>query len=62
VSISGNITGNIINAVSSIIIPVFANNTVRDTTIATPTAGMMALVAGAFQGYNGSNWVIFTTS
>jgi hypothetical protein len=62
VSISGNITGNTINAVSSIIIPVFTSNTVRNTNISTPTAGMMAVVAGTFQGYDGTNWVTFTVS
>ena len=57
-----NITGNNITGLTSITLPVYAANVDRDTAIPTPTAGIMALVANVFQGYDGSNWVTFTAS
>jgi hypothetical protein len=62
VSATGNVTGNNITGLTSITLPVYAANVDRDTAIPTPTAGIMALVANVFQGYNGSNWVTFTAS
>ena len=62
VSVAGNVTGNNITGLTSITLPVYAANVDRDTAIPTPTAGIMALVSGTFQGYNGSNWVTFTAS
>jgi hypothetical protein len=62
VSTSGNISAGNITGLTSITLPVYAANVDRDTAIPTPTAGIMVLVANAFQGYNGSNWVTFTAS
>ena len=46
VAVSGNITGNNINAVTSLGLPVYANTTVRDSSIASPQPGMMIFVTG----------------
>ena len=62
ISTSGNITSGNVTGLTSITLPVYAANVNRDTAIPTPTAGIMALVSGTFQGYNGSNWVTFTAS
>ena len=50
---------NKLAATSYIKLPVYADNTARDTTIVTPEAGMMVFVtSGAkFQGYEGNAWV-----
>jgi len=46
VSATGNITGNNINSNTTFQLAVFANATVRDSTIASPVAGMMIYVTG----------------
>jgi hypothetical protein len=46
VSATGNITGSNVNASTSVGLPVYANTTVRDSTISTPTPGMMIYVTG----------------
>ena len=48
------------NIATSFTLPVYADNTARDTTIVTPAAGMMVFVTDAskFQGYDGNAWVI----
>ena len=38
-------------------LPNYANATVRDSSITSPTAGMIILNGTTFQGYNGSAWV-----
>jgi hypothetical protein len=46
VSATGNITGNNINSTTTFRLAVFANATVRDSSIASPVAGMMIYVTG----------------
>jgi hypothetical protein len=45
---------------TTFVLPIYADNTARDTTILTPAAGMMVFVTDAskFQGYDGNAWVI----
>jgi hypothetical protein len=38
-------------------VPVYADDTARNTAIASPTAGMIIVNGTTFQGYNGSSWV-----
>ena len=40
-------------------VPNYANATVRNSEISSPTAGMIVLTGTTFQGYNGSAWVDF---
>ena len=44
--VAGNISGNNINATTSLGLPVYANATVRDSAIASPRPGMMVFVTG----------------
>jgi hypothetical protein len=46
VSATGNVTGNNINSITTFRLAVFANATVRDSSIASPVAGMMIYVTG----------------
>ena len=46
VSVTGNITGNNINSTTTFKLAVFANATVRDSSISSPVAGMMIYVTG----------------
>jgi len=45
-TISGNITGNNLNTTTSLGLAVYANTTVRDSTISSPQPGMMIFVTG----------------
>jgi len=45
-AISGNITGNNLNTTTSLGLAVYANTTVRDSTISSPQPGMMIFVTG----------------
>ena len=45
-AISGNLTGNNLNTTTSLGLAVYANTTVRDSTIASPQPGMMIFVTG----------------
>ena len=45
-AISGNITGNNLNTTTSLGLAVYANTTVRDSTITSPQPGMMIFVTG----------------
>lgn len=38
-------------------VPVYENETVRDTAINSPASGMLIMVGNNFHGYNGSSWV-----
>ena len=61
---NGNISGadyvlaNVVNTNTVLTLAIYANATVRDTTITSPTAGMLIFNTSAanFQGYDGSNW------
>jgi len=44
--VSGNVTGNNVNSTTSVRLPVFANTTVRDSSIASPLPGMIIFVTG----------------
>ena len=46
VSATGNVTGNNINSTTTFKLAVFANTTVRDSSIASPVPGMMIYVTG----------------
>jgi hypothetical protein len=46
ISAPGNVTGNNINSTTTFGLAVFANATVRDSSIASPVAGMMIYVTG----------------
>jgi hypothetical protein len=46
ISATGNITGNNINSTTTFRLAVFANATVRDSSIASPVVGMMIYVTG----------------
>lgn len=52
-----SVTATNVSATGFVKLPVYANNTARDTAIPTPTAGMMVLNGTTFQGYNGTAWV-----
>ena len=56
VSTTGNITGNNVSAVTAFQLPVYANTTIRDTAISSPTVGMLIVVGNTYQGYNGASW------
>jgi len=51
---TGNIIGNNINSTSSFRLPVYANTTVRDSTITSPVPGMMIFVTGTGMQVRGS--------
>jgi len=51
-------SGGLVSA-GPIHVPQYANATVRDATITTPSTGMIVLTGTTFQGYNGSSWVDF---
>jgi hypothetical protein len=63
VSATGNITGNNINSTTSFRLPVYANTTVRDSTISSPVAGMMIFVTGTGMQVRGATqWNTVTGS
>jgi hypothetical protein len=63
VSATGNITGNNINSTTSFRLPVYANTTVRDSTISSPVAGMMIFVTGTGMQVRGvTQWNTVTGS
>jgi phosphohistidine swiveling domain-containing protein len=53
------VTANNVVITSSLTLPIYADNTARDTTIIAPAAGMMVFVSNSakFQGFDGNNWV-----
>jgi hypothetical protein len=62
-SSTGNITGNNINSTTSFRLPVYANTTVRDSTISSPVAGMMIFVTGTGMQVRGATqWNTITGS
>jgi hypothetical protein len=57
ITATGNITGAKVEATLAIQLPVYANATVRDAAVTSPSAGMLVFnTADGFQGYNGSAW------
>lgn len=61
-SIGGEVTALTINGASATfgvvpVVPSFANSTVRDSSIPTPTVGMVVVTNSVFEGYNGTAWV-----
>jgi hypothetical protein len=54
------VTANNIVITSSFTLPVYADNTTRDTTIIAPAAGMLVFVSDSskFQGYDGNSWIV----
>lgn len=50
------VIGNTIISGAFLQVPVYANATVRDTSIASPAAGMIVLTGSIFTGYNGTVW------
>jgi hypothetical protein len=63
VSAVGNITGNNINSTTSFRLPVYANTTVRDSTITSPVSGMMIFVTGTGMQVRGATqWNTITGS
>lgn len=57
ISAAGNITGNNVTATSAVSLPVYANTTVRDSTISSPTEGMLCYVTGTgMQVYGSTQW------
>jgi len=57
ISAAGNVTASV-----ALQLPVYANTTVRDNTIATPSIGMLVVVGNVYQGYNGVSWGNITLS
>lgn len=54
---TGNVTGNNISSTTAMQLAVYANATVRDSTITSPTAGMMIYVTGTgMQVYGATQW------
>ena len=63
ITATGNITGNNINSTTSFRLPVYANTTVRDSTIVSPVAGMMIFVTGTGMQVRGATqWNTVTNS
>ena len=44
-------------ASTALIVPTYANTTVRNSAIPSPRSGMIVLAGTTFYGYNGSAWV-----
>lgn len=59
VSAAGNITGNNIIGITSVTVPAFADDSARNTAIATPVTGMLIynIANVKFQGFTGASWV-----
>lgn len=59
ISAAGNITGNNIIGVTSVTVPAFADDSARNTAIATPVTGMLIynIANVKFQGFTGASWV-----
>ena len=59
-AMNSNVAITNFTANSTFKLPVFASNTVRDTTITAPQAGMMAFITTGtqFQGHTGSGWIV----
>ena len=55
----GNITGNNITGITSVTVPSYADDSARNTAIATPVTGMLIynIANVKFQGFTGANWV-----
>lgn len=53
------LTANNLITTSTFTLPIYGDNSVRDTTITSPVAGMMIFVIDStkFQGYNGTAWI-----
>ena len=53
------LTANNLIATSAFTLPIYGDNAARDTTITSPSAGMMIFVVDStkFQGYDGNAWI-----
>ena len=55
---AANVAVTELTANTTLTIPVYTSNTTRDSTITSPSSGMVVLSGTQFQGYNGSAWVV----
>ena len=56
-SLVGNVTGNNVSSTTAMQLAVYANATVRDSSISSPTPGMMVYVTGVgMQVYGATQW------
>ena len=60
-SVPGTVSANYLAAADAFRLPVYADNTARDTTIVTPTTGMMAFITGSgMQVYGATQWHVIS--